>query len=127
MRPEGNAHKSYLHAPPPLCVWQSTAALTKGDFECSCWSLPPALRLLQVCIQSDGGEVLEVLRSQRNLSLGGASQSFSLKRCQDMLGTFQSLLVLKRVLVFSGVVRAGSLTADVCMRGGCTTCEVRTR
>lgn len=96
---------------PSLCAWQSTAALTKNDFEFSCLSLPPDLRLLHVCIQSVGGEVLKVLRRWRNLSLGDASQPFSLKRCPDILRTFQSILVLKRVLVFSGMVRAGSLTA----------------
>lgn len=46
----------------------------------------------QFCIQSDGGEVLMVLRSWRNCFLDDASQSFPFKRCHDILGTFWSLL-----------------------------------
>lgn len=88
-------------SPSPLSAFDGdTPALTEGDLEHYCCSLPPVLGLSQVCAQSDGGEVLEGLRSWRNCSLGDASQSFSLKRCHDILGTLWSLLLAERVLVF---------------------------
>lgn len=110
MRPEGDAHENCLQALLSLSLAEHSSS-HPGQSRVFCWSLPPALRLLQVCIQSHGTEVLEVLRSGRNVSLSGASQSCSLKRCRDISGTFQSLVVLKRVLVFSGMARAGSPTA----------------